>query len=294
MKKRVASILVVMMVIGLLNACDVMRHESGLEYIEVNGEIVIKSYKDLTTRRKLVIPEYIDGKPVTRVDRFGIANAESLLAIHIGKNLREIDDWGIVNNANLFRFEVDENNDYFCAVEGVLFSKPATRLIAYPERNREPFKDTYLDNKAYKNIPSESSKAGMAVRVYRVPDGVEELAAHSFYRIDTIDKLILPDTLKHIGPRALFQMYSLKDINFPEGLQTIGKDGVSFCSALTHIELPSTLTSLGEYAFFDCRKVNSVTIRAKKDQVELGNLWYPTDNGKEMPQLQIIWINEEQ
>ena len=196
-----------------------------------------------------------------------------------------------MNNANLFRFEVDENNEYLCAVDGVLFNKNRTKLIAYPERSREAFGDDYLDNKKYKSIPSLPAATAEIDQIYIVPDGVEELAPQSFYRTDSLEKLVLPDSLKSIGTRALFQMYALKEINFPEGLQTIGRDGLSFCSSLTQIELPSTITQLDEYAFFDCRKVKTVTVKAVKSQVEQGNLWYPTDNGKEMPGLQVIWLN---
>ena len=291
MKKKIALLMVLVAFICLLPACNVIRNESGLEYIEYNGEIVIKSYKDLTTRRKLVVPDEIAGKPVVRIDKFGIANAESLLVIIIGKNVREVDNWGIVNNANLFRFEVDENNEYFCAVDGVLFNKNRTKLIAYPERSRETFSDEFLDNKKYKSIPSVPAATEETDQIYIVPGGVEELAPHSFYRIDMLEKLVLPDTLKFIGTEALFQMYALKEINFPEGLQTIERDGVSFCSSLTQIDLPSTITKLEEYAFFDCRKVTTVTVKAVKSQVEQGNLWYPTDNGKEMTGMQVVWLN---
>lgn len=291
MKRTLAFLTVMMIFTGLFCACDVTRHESGLEYAEQNGEIVIKSYKDLTTRRKLAVPDWIEGKPVTRIDKFGIANAESLLVIAIGKNLREIDDWGIVNNANLFRFEVDDGNKYFTAAGGVLFTKNMAKLVAYPQRRNDPYSDGYLDTAKYKSIAALPSAKGASNRTYRVPDGVTELAPQSFYRIDTLQKLVLPGTIRHIGPRALFQMYALEEINFPEGLQTIGRDGVSFCSALTKIELPSTLTSLGEYAFFDCRNVKTVTVKAPKNRVELGRLWYPTDNGKEMPDLRIVWLN---
>jgi hypothetical protein len=291
MKRTAALLMVIVTFIGLFSACDVLRHENGLEYIEVNGEIVIKSYKDMTTRRKLVVPDLIEGKPVVRIDKFGIANAESLLVIIIGKNVREIDDWGIVNNANLFKFEVDENNENLHAADGVLFNKKRTTLIAYPQRRQETFLEEYLDNKKYKSIPAVPAATEETDQIYIVPDGVEELAPHSFYRIDMLEKLVLPDTLKFIGTRALFQMYALREVNFPEGLQTIERDGVSFCSALTQIELPSTITKLDEYAFFDCRKVTTVTVKAVKSQVELGNLWYPTDNGKELPGLQVRWLN---
>ncbi len=291
MKRTVALFMVLVTFLCLFPACDVLRHESGLEYIEENGEIIIKSYKDMTTRRKLVVPDEIAGKPVVRIDKFGIANAESLLVITIGKNVREVDSWGIVNNANLFRFVVDENNEYLCAAEGVLFNKDRTKLIAYPERRQEAFLDEYLDNKKYKSIPVLPAATEETDQSYLVPGGVEELAPHCFYRTDSLEKLVLPDTLKIIGTGALFQMYALKEINFPEGLQTIERDGVSFCSSLTQIELPSTIIKLDEYAFFDCRKVTTVTVKAVKSQVEQGNLWYPTDNGKEMPGLQVIWLN---
>lgn len=292
MKKTAALLCTLMACICLLSSC---ASESvkipGLEYEQNEGEIVITYYEDSTARRKLVIPDEIDGLPVTKIDKFGIANAESLLEIHIGKNVREIDDWGIVNNGNLFRFTVDPENGYFCSIDGVLFSKDCKKLISYPERHQDPFEEEYLDASLYKSIPQAPEQTEEIDLIYTVPEGTAELAPHSFYGIDRLEKLILPDSLRTIGKMALFQMYSLKEINFPEGIEIIEKDGVSFCTSLTSIELPSTIKSIEQYAFFDCHNVKTVTVKAKKDSVKQGKLWYPSNNGKEMDDLNIIWQN---
>lgn len=292
MKKIIFFLITTVMCVSLLSACSIQSKENaGLDYKETDGEIVIKSYTDSTTTRKLIIPDEINGKPVTKIDKFGIANAESLLEIHIGKNIKEIDDWGIVNNGNLFKFTVDSDNDCFCAVDGVLFNKQGTKLIAYPERNQDPYDESYLDFSKNKSIPSAPAITDEIDLIYVVPEGVEELASHSFYCVDRLEKLVLPDTLKKIGNMALFQMYGLKEINFPEGLESIGKDSLSFCTALAKIELPSTIKILDKYVFFDCNKVTEVIVKAKQNEVEQGELWYPSNNGKELDNLKIIWQN---
>lgn len=292
MKKTILFSLLLLTCLCLFSACGAENKEtSGLEYKLVNGEVIIKSYEDSTARRKLVIPDEIDGNPVTKIDKFGVANAESLLEIHIGKNVKEIDDWGIVNNGNLFKFTVDPDNEYFCAVDGVLFNKQRTKLISYPERNQDPYDESFLDLSVNKSIPSAPEVTDEVDLIYVVPEGVQELTPHSFYCVDRLEKLVLPDSLKRIGNMALFQMYGLKEINFPEDLESIGKDSVAFCTSLTEIELPSTIRKLEKYAFFDCNKVTKVTVKAKQSDVEQGELWYPSDNGKELDELQIIWQN---
>lgn len=292
MKKTILFSLLLLTCLCLFSACGAESQEtSGLEYELIDGEVIIKSYEDSTARRTLVIPDEIEGKPVTKIDKFGIANAESLLEIHIGKNVKEIDDWGIANNGNLFKFTVDPDNEYFCAVDGVLFNKQRTKLVSYPERHQDPYDESFLDLNVNKSIPSAPEVTDEVDLIYVVPEGVQELAPHSFYCVDRLEKLVLPDSLKRIGNMALFQMYGLKEINFPEGLESIGKDGVAFCTALTEIELPSTIKKLEKYAFFDCNKVTKVTVKAKQSDVEQGELWYPSDNGKELNELQIIWQN---
>ena len=91
--------------------------------------------------------------------------------------------------APLKEINVDEQNSYYCSVDGVLFSKDLKHLIRYPERRRA---DTYT-----------------------VPDGVEYIDNLAFHNCKCIHNVTLPDSIRAIGEEA-FSYAELHSIELPQ------------------------------------------------------------------------------
>ena len=125
MKKALKAITAVMLIILTASAFSgcTRSTDEDLDYEIVNNEAVITGYTDSTVRTEVTVPDEIDGYPVTKIEDFGLFNAESLTKITIGKNVKEIGTWSMTNNQRLQEFVVDEENQYFTAVDGILFSK---------------------------------------------------------------------------------------------------------------------------------------------------------------------------
>lgn len=70
----------------------------------------------------------------------------------------------------------------------------------------------------------------------------------------------LPDTLEEIGDQAFCGCASLKKINFPEGLKTICASAFWDCDALEELALPETLEEIGSEAFGDCGELRLVRL----------------------------------
>ena len=120
MKNSVKKIIAVLIVaaalaalVPVLSGCNPTYENTDLEYrIEENGEVTIIGYTDSTLRDTIVIPDEIEGKPVTKVADFGVVNAETLKSITVGKNVREIGTWAFTNNQGLKEFLVAEGNEW--------------------------------------------------------------------------------------------------------------------------------------------------------------------------------------
>jgi hypothetical protein len=65
-------------------------------------------------------------------------------------------------------FEVADGNEYFTAVDGVLYSKDMTRMLAYPRGKRD--------------------------EVFEIPDGITQLDEMAFSRAAYLKKVVLPDS----------------------------------------------------------------------------------------------------
>lgn len=289
--KKIVSLLLCILLIGTIFAgCSSNKLDNKVQYEIADNEVTITKYTDSTERTVIEIPDEIDGLPVTKIANFSLFNAESLITIKIGKNVKEIGDWSMTNNYHLKEFVVDEENPYFCSVDGVLFSKDMKTIIYFP-----PGKgiDSY---DGYGNAENFTS--------YVIPDGVETIHTKCFYKCYYIEDVKIPSSVKTIEEKAFHRVSKLNKIELPEGLEYIGKDAFAYCFSenyktkenpelpeTTEIVIPSTVKEIGEYAFFQCEKVSKLVMLPKQDDVKLGKVWSPSTKGKENKNCEIIWQN---
>lgn len=286
--KLIALFLCVLTIMASFAGCSSTATEQKLEYEVVDDHVVITKYTDSTERTEITVPDELDGKPVTEIKDFSLFNAESLKTIYIGKNVETIGEWSMTNNQHLEQFVVDEENPYFCSVDGVLFTKDMKTIVYFPPA---------------KNI--EFNKYGDAQNktTYVIPEGVEIIRSKAFYKCYYVEDITIPSTVKRIEEKAFHRTAALYQITLPEGLEYIGKDAFAYCFSenyenatnpnnKTEIVIPSTVKEIGEYAFFNCEKVSKVTMLPKENEIKLGKIWSPSTKGKENKDCQIIWENK--
>ena len=244
-----------------------------VEYVvKDDGTIEIVSYTDSSVRTEITIPDEIDGHKVTAIKNFSLFNTDTLQRINIGKNVREIGDWALTNNKSMKEFVVDERNEYFTAVDGVLFSKDKKTLICYPTA---------------KNVNIDRYGQTTDTTTYTVPEGTETIANRAFYRCGYLTAVTIPSGVRSIGEMAFHRCEAMTSFVFPEGLESIGKDAFTYCYGLTDITFPTTLKSIDTYAFSFCENVKHIKFLGGKDNVRLGEKWQPTRDGQAIKDLVI-------
>ena len=135
---------------------------------------------------------------------------------------------------NIKTVHVDENNQYYKDIDGVVYDKEVKTLISYP--------------------------AGKEDETYVIPDSVTKIGDYAFANNEYIKKLVLPETVEEIGKGAFSGCYSLEKINLPSGITSIKEYTFYECGLLSGIILPEGITSLGEYAFEGCSSLESINI----------------------------------
>ena len=86
---------------------------------------------------------------------------------------------------NLLKFSVDEDNGSYADIDGVLFNKEHTKLIAFP-----------------------GGKGGN----YTIPDGVKEIAMYGIARSPHLESITIPESVTAIGRNGISRCDSLKRI----------------------------------------------------------------------------------
>lgn len=130
----------------------------------------------------------------------------------------------------LRRFEVDDRNNTYCAVDGTLYDRDCRVLLQYP-----------------------AARTGRC----RVPDGVEEIVERAFYNSKVSD-VTLPESLQRLGRSAFAGCGSMRSIVLQSSFTAIPVAAFEDCKSLEEIELPASVTRLEERAFHECNALRAL------------------------------------
>ncbi len=281
MKNRIIKISALLICICLLfsgcsGASSILGNDDTIEYKVENGEATVVTVPNSATIEKIVIPDEYEGVPVTKIADFAAVNLEYVTEISIGKNVKEIGVWAFENNQKVSAINVDDNNEYFCDVDGVLFTKDMKTLLFYP---------------LAKDLQTVKDDNGNDIQVseYTIPDGVETIRTKAFYKCGKITKIVIPDTVKTIEEKAFFRCSAVTELTLSKNVEIIGKDAFCYCSGISEINIPATIKQIDVYAFYNCTSLLTINIDAKESDVKLGDKWYPTQNGLAIKDLTINW-----
>lgn len=271
--KKVIAVMLSVFIALTFTACREKENNIEYEYDAETDTYAVVYYTDTTSQKELTIPDEFNGKPITAINKLSISSADTLEVINIGKNITNIDEWGITGCLHLKKINVSSKNENYCSVDGVLFTKDMKTLVSYPNANRA----------VYSSGGALKQKA-----TYEIPDGVETISKCAFYKCYGLEKVTLPDTIKTIGERAFHKCENMIEINFPDGLTTIGFDAFIGCTGLEEVTLPSTIEEIGDFAFYNASNIKVMNIKAKKEDVKFGKKWEPSSTGRSID-IDIKW-----
>ena len=89
-----------------------------------------------------------------------------------------------------------------------------------------------------------------------VDEGIEYLAAETFYATGQIERIVIPSSCLTIG-YSCFYGSSLKEIVFHDGLKKISGQAFSYTN-IESIELPDSCTEIDSYIFSGCENLTKV------------------------------------
>ncbi|MBQ3736465.1 MAG: leucine-rich repeat protein [Candidatus Methanomethylophilaceae archaeon] len=120
----------------------------------------------------------------------------TLVSIRIYGTVTDIADDAFYGCKSLSSIDVEGNNNYYCSIDGVLFTKDRKTLVAYP-----------------------AGKEGM---YYTIPGGVEVIGDHAFSCNKNLIQLTIPESVTFISRYAfeytahLSEIVNLSDVVFAE------------------------------------------------------------------------------
>ncbi|WP_461545560.1 leucine-rich repeat protein [Senegalimassilia anaerobia] len=201
--------------------------ESSLTYsIDEDGNVTITGTTDETTERGIVIPESIDGHPVTAIAAYAFSGKTPqsgydlsdrtdlwLTSIYIPNSVKSIGGFAFENNKNLESVHLPENG---CTIG---------------------HRDRYGD--AYDSI----FNGCISLKTITIPNG-----------LDVIDRTHFETYISALSAPKL------ESVTFVKGTSTICNGLLANCPSLKSINIPDSVKSIGACAFRDCEALESVRL----------------------------------
>lgn len=221
------------------NQTELWYYPEGKTEKEIGLQEGVTTLKFASVQRNIYLEKVVFPSTLTTVEYSAMQNCPNLKTVVINENLSTIQ--GVTENSEIVdywggapfsacpieKYEVHLKNGSLTAKDGVLFSKDQSRLIRYPEGNKQ--------------------------RIYMVPETVNEIADGAF-KSKFLGEVKLNSALKKIGNSSFSQCTSLSFIKIPDSIEYIGDFAFSN-SALTGFELPDKPLNYGANIFSGCQSL---------------------------------------
>ena len=247
------------------------------------GKIEGLSFYGCESLEKISIPD-----SVTSIGESSFRGCSSLEKVDISKRVDVIGSDAFASCSGLCEIVVDEDNQNYSSLDGVLFSKDRTMLMLYALGSEKisytiPDTVTTIDSSAFrgaKNLQSVSMGDNViyinefafadcdSLNNVSLSDSLESLGYGVFLYCTNIKEIVLPDSITGLYGNNFFGCSSLESIKLPDNLERIGSQCFQDCVNLKSIDIPDSVEKIGTQAFDDCYKLVSVKLPKNLKTIE--------------------------
>ena len=192
---------------------------------------------------------------VERIGGGAFINCRGLTSVTIPAKVVSIGGVAFGYCSALRQINVDAGNQSFTSIDGVLYTKDQSVLLAFPNAQTSvkiPKSVVHIGGWAFEGCNSLKSVT--------IPEGVTTIENNAFKECGGLESVVMPSGLKKIGWDAFDNCRSLKSVTIPDGVCDIGGRAFRGCGELASLTLPKGLTTIGDNAFGGCGKLTSLTL----------------------------------
>ncbi len=265
---------------GESDECKVIVSEDGFEYfIQDDGlnYYVASNYAaqeliDSEFFTEVEIASEFNGKPVNEISRFAFSSI-SLKSLKIPASVTKIDTGYLKYQYELKSIEVDEKNQNYASVDGVLYNKSVTECLCVPQG-----KSTVTIPETMTKITDEMFSERANLTSVKMHDGIVALGKWSFYNCINLNSIVITENITEIGDGAfagcinLWEIYNLSshlriDIGDDENNGGIGRYALDIKYMK---DFPSGIDKRSDgFTFFTARDNKAYLVEYTGEQTEL-------------------------
>lgn len=267
MKKIFCGTVVLFLILMAFAGCN---SNSNLELTAKEGEpangfVWENNYSEITitgyvgSSNDIVIPEKINGKPVTLIAKDAFSNFSGMKSLRIPGSIKKIDG-AFQNCTSLETIELSEGIE---SLNNAFVGCTSIKKVVLPNSTKE-IKGSFKNCNALQetNIPKSVTiidnafEDCTALKTVTIEEGITDLD-YAFVGCSNLESVVIPNGVKSL--RSTFENCTLlKTVNLPDGLESLNRTFVN-CKSLEKVIVPESVTSISE-AFKNCVSLKTLTI----------------------------------
>ena len=192
---------------------------------------------------------------LTTIEEHAMFGCNSITEFYVPRNLVNIAYNAFVSFQNVRYYSCSPLNPKYRAVDGLLYSKDMTKLVAYPAaspatRFDVPSYVTELYDYCLHNCDNLTE--------VNIHEGVTALGMNIFSDCDNIESIYIPDGVTRMGVTLVSGCKKLSYIHLPASADSILSSFFYNCPALTEVTIPRNIRYIGTFAFTNCRNLKTI------------------------------------
>ncbi len=222
------------------SSCEFPTTPNGFCYTVHNNGVTITKYTG--SYSTVIIPEKINGYPVTHIGEYAFENNKTMTSVTIPASVKTIGVYAFNGCSNLST--VKNNSTVMTAIGGNAFynCSKLTEIIL-------PSTLCYIGEFAFYGCSKLKS--------ITLPSGFTAVERLTFYRCSSLTTLNMPNTLNTIRHHAFFECTGLTKLVMSSSLTTVERYAFCDCSGITTLVLPKSLKKIASYAFY-CKNLKNI------------------------------------
>ena len=274
--------------------------EAGLKYSITGGACRVYGLADEINRgtiSELIIPDEIDGYPVTMIDHGAFSYCTSLVKAELPDSITFIGEEAFKHCYLLTEIELPDSLTFLgkkafwsCfAITEITIPAGVTEIKEWTFSGCEkltkvelPSGLTVIEGEAfscclaleYIDLPENLTTMGgyafsscVSLRSIELPQGITQIENCTFNECSALETVLVPEGVTKIGEKAFYRCYNLKNITLPDALTEIGARAFMDCTSLTSIDVPEGVTIIGDYAFGSCKALKSAKLPSSVETI---------------------------
>lgn len=201
-------------------------------------------------------------KPITKIHEYAFNGDETLHNITFGKDVKEIDSKSIYSCWYVRNVWIDDENPYYCDIDGVVYNKDVTEAVFYPNYHdlqlmiENGYADEEIDENGNRKFISKVTNDKGELTDEKGNNLIERMwgtdKLHDELYYQTYNRLcrtyVIPSTVTKINELA-FAYSNIVDLYIPEGVTVIDNMGIFKNTVLTNIFTYTTDTPITDTTY---------------------------------------------